>query len=96
MSEELAYFQTNCKLKHLNESLNSIKDQLNETNEKLNLEINRNKVLENELINKEKEIENVLLKLSDEQDEILTLKKKHANMCNPLHRILPIFVPLLN
>jgi chromosome segregation ATPase len=91
MSEELAYFQTNCKLKHLNESLNSIKDQLNETNEKLNLEINRNKVLENELINKEKEIENVLLKLSDEQDEILTLKKKHANNIKDLTRQLQQF-----
>ena len=91
MSEELAYFQTNCKLKHLNESLDSIKDQLNETNEKLNLEINRNKVLENELIDKEKEIENLLLKLSDEQDEILTLKKKHANNIKDLTRQLQQF-----
>jgi len=91
LSEELERFQINCKLQHSNDSLDSIKANLDETTEKHHLELSKNIVLEEKLITKENEIENLLLKLSDEQDEIVTLRKKHANNVKDLTRQLKQF-----
>ena len=62
-----------------NQPDNSIQNELNKLNEQFKNELNKNKQLEDDLNRKEEQIEDLTTKLLDEQDELSTLKKSHAN-----------------
>ena len=71
-----------------NQPDNSIQNELNKLNEQFKNELNKNKQLEDDLNRKEEQIEDLTTKFLDEQDELSTLKKRHANNIKDLTKQL--------
>lgn len=73
-----------------NDLTESFKSKLNSISEKLESEINKSKYLEDDLIRKEKEIEHLNEKLNEQEHELNTMRKKHANNVKDLTKQLQI------